>query len=70
MFPVTESEAIIPKLLWQGIPIHTVPKKMDPVLSMKAPCPNFDLEMQKLMNTEYFQNALKEFEPTFRFVIL
>lgn len=70
MFPVNSSGALIPAILWQGIPIHTVPLKMDQVLAMKAPCPNFDVEMKNLLNTDYFKEILEKFEPTFRFVFL
>lgn len=42
MFPPTNAQIWNPSLLWQAIPIHTIPKEIDHILSMKRPCPLYD----------------------------
>lgn len=42
MFPPTNAQIWNSSLLWQAIPIHTIPNEIDHILSMKRPCPLYD----------------------------
>lgn len=42
MFPPMNDQVWNNSLLWQAIPIHTIPEEMDHILSMDKPCPLYD----------------------------
>lgn len=42
MFPPSKEQVWNDSIMWQAIPIHTIPEKMDHILSMKRPCPLYD----------------------------
>ncbi|XP_077302099.1 lysosomal acid phosphatase-like [Arctopsyche grandis] len=67
MFPINETEAPIPGLLWQPIPIHTMPQDEDHVL-MIALCPKFDVEQQKFFDSPFFQKLNEGFQQYYRYV--
>jgi lysosomal acid phosphatase len=41
-------------LMWQPIPIHTVPREIDNMLVTDKPCPVYNLEMAKLLQSDEF----------------
>jgi len=50
-----------PDLLWQPIPVHTVPQKEDRLLSSHANCPRFDeLHRDVLENSDFMKNIYEE----------
>lgn len=42
MFPPQNNQIWNETLMWQAIPIHTIPKKLDHVLATQRPCPRYD----------------------------
>lgn len=46
-----------PDLAWQPVPVHTVPKSLDALLSSHATCPRFD-ELQKELEESKFMKDL------------
>ncbi|CAB3365834.1 Hypothetical predicted protein [Cloeon dipterum] len=53
LYPPLPFEKIHPSLDWQPIPIHTVPRDLDKVVSAKAPCPKYTEALQCVYNSSY-----------------
>ncbi|KAI5713220.1 hypothetical protein M8J76_003193 [Diaphorina citri] len=67
-FPPRGDQVWDPKIKWQPIPVHTMPEKLDKVLSMKKPCPQYDVEKRKYMNSPEIQQVLAKYRPLFQYV--
>lgn len=53
---------------WQPIPVHTIPEKMDSVLSAKKPCETYEFALQKLKSSEEFQKLNKELKGLYEYL--
>ncbi|RXN13526.1 lysosomal acid phosphatase-like protein [Labeo rohita] len=64
MFPPTGSEMFHPDLKWQPIPVHTVPKDEDRLLSLplKNICPRYDQLINKTKKTDIFVNMTEKYK--------
>ncbi|XP_047362325.1 lysosomal acid phosphatase-like [Vespa velutina] len=45
LYPPTPDQIFAPNLKWHPIPVHTVPRSMDKVIVVKAPCPKLKQEL-------------------------
>uniref|UniRef100_A0A8D8T9D9 acid phosphatase n=2 Tax=Cacopsylla melanoneura TaxID=428564 RepID=A0A8D8T9D9_9HEMI len=68
LFPPSGDQVWDPKIQWQPIPVHTTPEKMDKVLAMKKPCPQYDIEKKKYMASPEAQQFLAKYHPLFEYV--
>lgn len=60
MFPPNEKEIWNEALLWQAIPVHTVPEQIDHVLAMKRSCHLYMDEYKKYLNSSEVQSIFKD----------
>lgn len=49
-------------LMWQPIPVHTVPEKDDELLAMKKPCKNFDKEKEEYINSKAYKERISKYQ--------
>lgn len=54
LFPPSNKEIWNKDVLWQPIPIHTIPEKIDYILAAKKSCPAYDEELAAVRNSEEF----------------
>lgn len=54
LFPPTNQQIWNKNIMWQPIPIHTIPRSMDYVLAFQKSCPAFDEELSAVRNSEEF----------------
>ncbi|XP_071454641.1 prostatic acid phosphatase-like [Hetaerina americana] len=50
LYPPNGEQIWEPGVVWQPIPIHTLPESLDNVLAAKKPCPRYDEEFKKLQD--------------------
>lgn len=55
LFPPVGDQVWNHELNWQPIPIHTIPNKMDGMLALQKPCPEYQRQLDELLNTDYYQ---------------
>lgn len=67
-FPPKGKQVWDPAIRWQPIPVHTIPEKMDRVLTMKKSCPMYDLEKVKYMHSEEMVQFMAKYKPLFDYV--
>ena len=60
VYPPTENETWNKAVAWQPIPVHTVPADEDMLLKLEATCPQADIEMNNVLNSEKIQAILEE----------
>lgn len=57
-----------PSIAWQPVPVHTIPDELDEILAAKRPCPAFEHELKRYMNTDEYRQLLKRFKPLFEYL--
>ncbi|KAK4878733.1 hypothetical protein RN001_011239 [Aquatica leii] len=50
---------------WQPIPVHYEPLNTDSLLLVRKPCPQYHLELDRLVNTEEIQSKLRDSQKLF-----
>lgn len=60
MFPPKDKQIWNDTLLWQAIPIHTIPEEMDYVLAMKSPCPLYEQTLDAYQQSPEIKSILKD----------
>ncbi|KAL2719342.1 putative acid phosphatase 5 isoform X2 [Vespula squamosa] len=55
LYPPTADQIFVPKLKWRPIPVHTVPRNMDKVIVVKAPCP----KLKQALAEAYVNESIK-----------
>lgn len=68
LFPPTNEELWNPNINWQPIPVHTIPKKMDHVLSVHKPCPAYEEEFSSVANSEEFLKVGEQFNHLYEYL--
>ncbi|XP_066251829.1 prostatic acid phosphatase-like isoform X2 [Euwallacea similis] len=66
LFPPEDEQVWNRNLLWQPVPIHTVPQSNDAVLATSVPCDKHSSLRNELMNSEEFQKINEELAPLFK----
>uniref|UniRef100_A0A8C6YVH7 acid phosphatase n=1 Tax=Nothoprocta perdicaria TaxID=30464 RepID=A0A8C6YVH7_NOTPE len=62
LYPVTQSQIWNPKILWQPIPVHTVPLSQDNLLYLPfSHCPKYNELLRETFATRDFQRQLKHY---------
>lgn len=57
-------------VLWQPIPVHTMPERQDDVLAAKKSCPVYDYELKKLHKSQEFKEIDKKLKPLYKYLTL
>lgn len=68
MFPPSPNTQFHENLPWSPIPVHTLPERMDMILSAKKPCPMYDFTLKKYKNSEEYLEMLKRYKPLFKYL--
>lgn len=68
LFPPSPDEIWHPQLPWQPIPVHTLPERMDHVLSAKRTCPMYDFTLKKYKTSAEYRAMLKRYKPLFQYL--
>lgn len=67
MFPPENEEIWNKYLLWQPVPVHTVPENLDELYTGKQ-CDRYEREMQKYVESNEFMSLLEEHKPLFKYL--
>lgn len=59
MFPPQNSQIWNNSLLWQAIPIHTIPQNLDGILTARRPCQFYDQNYKNYEQSTEIQSMLK-----------
>ncbi|XP_075990945.1 prostatic acid phosphatase-like isoform X2 [Anticarsia gemmatalis] len=62
LYPPTGSSVWNSELMWQPIPVHTVPEDQDEILAMKKPCPAYDKEYDRLTHSKSYKDRLRTYQ--------
>lgn len=67
-FPPESNEIWNGKLLWQPIPIHTLPENIDYVLAGKKPCSRYAYALKQYKRTAEYKEILERCYPIFKYL--
>lgn len=59
MFPPQDAQIWNDTLLWQAIPVHTIPEELDYVLAMKTPCPRYQQAFEEYEQSDEVKSMMK-----------
>lgn len=62
MYPANGKAIWNSDLMWQPIPVHTVPEKDDELLAMKKPCRAYDKELDRLIHSKPYKDRLSKYQ--------
>lgn len=68
LFPPNDKQTWNKDVLWQPIPIHTVPELLDNVLRAKKPCAKYKYAIEKYLETPEYIKLLEKFKPLFEYL--
>lgn len=67
-YPPKDQDIWNPDILWQPIPVHTTPAKMDKVLYAGKPCPRYDYLHKKYLETPEHRQLNKKYKKVFEYL--
>lgn len=59
MFPPKKQQIWNRSLMWQAIPIHTIPVEFDHILAVRRPCPLYSKVFNDYIHSAEIQSAIK-----------
>lgn len=68
MFPPTGQEIWNNSLMWQAIPIHTIPKRLDHILAAKRSCPLYKTAYDVYKQSDEVQSLLQNNQALIKYV--
>lgn len=68
MFPPEGDQIWIDELLWQPIPIHSIPIELDTMLNIKRPCPSLDQAKQNYFASTEMVETLEKYKQLFKYL--
>lgn len=68
LFPPTASQMWNENVLWQPIPVHTIPESLDYTLAAKRSCPKYEFALKKLNESDEFLALYRRFKPLIDFL--
>ncbi|KAJ8968867.1 hypothetical protein NQ317_008123 [Molorchus minor] len=68
LYPPAASQVFDEGLNWQPVPIHTLPKKKDFVISMKKKCKKYNKELAKMDTEEFFVNINEQNSELYEYI--
>lgn len=68
LFPPEGDHVWNSDLLWQPIPIHTIPKELDYVLHAETACPRLNYELQKYFASSEFVELNAKYKQLFYYL--
>lgn len=68
MFPPEGEQIWNDDLLWQPVPIHTVPTQLDTIVYIKRPCPSLDQAKQSYFASAEMVETLAKYEQLFKYL--
>lgn len=63
LFPPEDNQIWNKNLMWQAIPIHTIPEYMDYILAAKKPCAQYEHALKRYQESPEFNVLLEKFRP-------
>ncbi|XP_030747405.1 lysosomal acid phosphatase-like [Sitophilus oryzae] len=66
LYPITEDTIWNDNILWQVIPVHTVPESQDPILASEIPCAKHARLEKELYQTEEFQELNRQYAELYK----
>lgn len=70
MFPPADNQIWNSELMWQPIPIHTIPEDSDYVLASRKPCPLYNCLLEKMLKSSEYTNLIAHLKPLFKYLEL
>lgn len=67
-FPPDGNQVWNTKILWQPIPIHTIPERLDEVLAAKKPCQRYEYALKKYLKSAEYKALSEKFKPLFKYL--
>lgn len=67
-FPPRNQQIWNQNIMWQPIPIHTVPLNLDYILASQKSCPAFDEELSSLRNSDEFIKLDEKFSYIYKYL--
>lgn len=67
-FPPDDNQIWNTKILWQPIPIHTIPERLDYVLAAKKPCQRYNYALNEYFNSPEYNALYEKFKPLFKYL--
>ncbi|XP_054267345.1 lysosomal acid phosphatase-like [Macrosteles quadrilineatus] len=61
IFPPKGQQVWNDQLIWQPIPTHTTPEKLDKILAQKYPCPAYQAEHLRVLNSAEIRNITSRY---------
>lgn len=68
MFPPADDQVWNENLLWQAVPIHTIPSEFDGVLNGRRPCPLHDQAYNEYLASDELKFVMEKHQSLFRYL--